>query len=224
MLKRSVLLFILLFVFIGCKESSLNIKVRYDQIRGLQEGDRVIFEKNQIGNVTTIFYSSDGHYLVDLTIKESFANVVTDNSKFFISRDFHNSREKAIEIIRTTGGGTPLKNGAKVEGSTIHSAFFNKIGRDLEKGLGDLKKHFEQFFEDLKNIPESDEVKKLEKELERLAEEMKRSGKSVREKIEKDVLPKLRKEIEKLRKRLKELGRDDEIERIDLQMKKFREI
>ncbi|MDY7031922.1 MAG: hypothetical protein SVY10_08430 [Thermodesulfobacteriota bacterium] len=224
MLKRIVIPFVLLILFIGCEESTLNIKVRYDQIHGLKENDRVIFEKNHIGSVTSISYTSGGYYTVGLAIKEDFSNAATENSQFFITRDFRNTERKAIEIVQSPKGGVPLEEGIIVGGSHGQSTFFSEIGKDLEKGLDDLKKHFETFFKELKKIPESDEVKKLEKELEHLAEEMKRSGESVRKKIEKDVLPKLRQEIEKLRKRLHELGREDEIERLDHQMEKIREI
>ena len=224
MSRKSVVPFMLLFFFLGCRESSLNIKITYDQIHGLQKGDRVIFEKNPIGKVDSISYSTEGHYLVDLTIEPGFANIAKENSRFIITKDSHDSSQKVVKIIQAKNGGTPLKNGTIVKGSDMHSAFFQQMGKDLEEGLGDLKNHFEQFIEDLKKIPESDEVKKLEKELESLAEEMKRSGESVRKKIEKDIVPKLRQEIEELRKRLHKLGRDDEIERLDHQMEKIREI
>ncbi len=213
-----------LFFWWGCNEGDVNIKVRCDQIQGLREGDLVIFERNRIGKVTGVSYSVDGHYMVDLAIKKDFANAATEYSKFFIIGDPQNKGKKAIEMIHSRRGGTPLKDGATVEGSSKSSAAFSRMGDDVEKGLEDLKEHFEQFFEDLRGVPESQEFKKLEKELERLAEEMKRSGKSAREKIEKELLPRLKEEIEKLRKQLRKFGREKELEPLETQMEKIMEI
>lgn len=213
-----------LFFLAGCKEGDLNIKVRCDQIQGLTEGDLVIFEQNRIGKVTGISYLVDGHYMVDLAIKKDFANAVTDYSKFFIIGDPQNKGKKAIEMIHTRRGGTPLKDGATVEGCTKPSAVFSRMGDDFEKGLEDLKQHFEQFFEDLRGVPESQEFKKLEKELERLAEEMKRSGTSAREKIEKELLPRLKQEIDRLRKQLRKFGREKELEPLETQIEKIMKI
>ena len=224
MLKTIQILLMLPLVFFGCKGSDVNIKLRCDQIQGLREGDRVIFEQNRIGKVTGVFYSVDGHYMVDLAIKKDFANAATEYSKFFIIGDPQNKAKKAIEMIQTRTGGSPLKNGVTVEGSTKSSAAFSRMGDDFEKGLEDLKEHFERFFEELRGVPESQEFKKLEKELERLAEEMKRSGKSAREKIQKELLPRLKQEIEKLRKQLRKFGREKELDPLETQMQKIREI
>lgn len=224
MLKRILILLMLPLVFWGCKKTDVNIKVRCDQIQGLREGDRVIFEQNRIGDVTGVFYSVDGHYMVDLAIKKDFANAATEYSKFFIIGDPQNNGRKAIEMIQTQTGGSPLKNGVTVEGSTKSSAAFSRMGDDFEKGLEDLKEHFERFFEELRGVPESQEFKKLEKELERLAEEMKRSGKSAQEKIQKELLPRLKQEIEKLRKQLRKFGREKELDPLETQMEKIREI
>jgi septal ring factor EnvC (AmiA/AmiB activator) len=90
---------------------------------------------------------------------------------------------------------------------------FDQVEGDLEKGLENLKKEFEQFSGD---ITESEEFKKLKKELDRLAEELKRVGESAREKIEKELLPRLKEEIEKLRKRLQELGREEAVEPLEI--------
>lgn len=224
MLKRILILLIVPFVFLGCHKNALNIKIRYDEIQGLKEGDWVIFRKNHVGQVTGIFYSADGYYVAELAIKSDFANAATENSKFPIVGDPRNKAEKAIEIIQSRPGGSPLQEGAVVEGSTKPVAIFGQISDKFDKGLEDLKDQFERFFEDLRRVPESKEFKKLEEELQRLAEEMKRSRKSMREKIQKEVLPQLRREIEKLRERLLKFGREEEIEPLETQMKEILEI
>ena len=224
MLKKIVILLVLPLVFWSCKESGLNLKVRYDQIEGLKEGDRVISKQNHIGKVAGVSYSEDGYYMADLAMKKDLANAATEHSRFLIIADPQNREKKAIEMIQARKGGAPLQNGAIVDGSARSLPFFNKVRDDFEKGLQDLKKRFEQFSEDLGSVPESEEFKKLEKELERMAEEIKRSGKSARKKIQKELLPWLQQEIEKLRKHLRKFGREKELEPLEIQMKRITEI
>ena len=57
-----------------------------------------------------------------------------------------------------------------------------------------------------------------------LAEEMKRSGESVREKVEQELLPRLKQEIEKLRERLQKFGREEEVEELETQLERIRQI
>ena len=83
--------------------------------------------------MTGVSYSVDGHYIVDLAIKKEFANAATEYSKFFIIEDPQNKAKKAIEMINTRRGGSPLRDGATVEGSTKSSAVFSRIGDDFEK-------------------------------------------------------------------------------------------
>jgi hypothetical protein len=161
--------------------------------------------------------------MVDLAIKKDFANAATEYSKFFIIEDPQNKGKKAVEMIHVQRGGSPLKDGATVQGSTKSSAVLSRMEDDFEKGLEDLEEYFERFFEDLRGVPESQEFKKLEKELERLAEEMKRSGKSAQEKIQKELLPRLKQEIEKLRKQLRKFGRERELEPLETQIEKIME-
>jgi hypothetical protein len=132
----------LILGFCGCKESGLDVTIKYDQIQGLQEGDRVIFEQNYIGEVTRISYSEDGYYTVDVEIRTAFANAGTEHSKFFITDDPKNKGRKAIEIIQARKGGLPLEEGATVEGSSKTSAVFSPTGESLEKKFEDIKKGF----------------------------------------------------------------------------------
>jgi paraquat-inducible protein B len=190
----------------------------------LKEGDRVLFEQNHIGEVTGIFYSADGYYVVGVAIDRAFANAVTEHSKFFVIKDPLSGEKRAIEMVQTRKGGSPLQDGATVQGSIKSSGIFSQKGEDFEKGLESFKEQFERFFEDLRSVPESEELRELEKELERLAEEMKRSSKAVREKIQKELLPRLKEEIEKLREQLQKFGREDELEPLETQMEKNMQI
>jgi len=222
MLRRILILVILFLVFGGCEEGVLNFKIKYDQIQGLEEGAMVIFEKNHIGKVARIFYTKEGYYLVHVAIRKAFANAATEDARFFITDDPKNKGKKAIEIIQTRKGGLPIKNGAMVEGSNKASAVFSEMEQRLERRVEDIGKAFNDLFEELQGVPESEEFKKLEGELERLAKEMKRSGESMRKKIEQEWLPSLKQEMEKLRERLQELGREQEVDDLEIQLEKIR--
>lgn len=211
-------------LLLGCRQSSLNFKIRYDQIQGLKKGDRVIFEQNDIGIVTDVSYSVDAYYMVDVSIKKDFANAATEHSVFFITTDPQNKNKKAVEMIQLRKGGSPLQEGVIVFGSTKSSAIFNQMWGDLEKKIEVFKNDFDQFLENLREIPESEKFKTLEKELDRLAEDMKRSSEAVQEKIRKDLLPKLRDELEKLREKLQESGREDELKPLETKVEKIRGI
>ena len=224
MVKKFLMLLLVSLVFLGCEETGLNLKVRYDQIQGLNEGDRVIFEQNHIGQVTGIFYSEEGYYLVDVVIRKDFANAATDHSKFLIRWDPEAEGKKAIEISQSPKGGTLLTEGATVIGTTRASPRSNQLWGDFGKTLDDLKKQLEEFADDLRKIPESEEFKKLEKELERLLEEMKKSGDAAREKIEEEILPQIKREMEKLKERLRRLDREEEVKPLEVQMEKLRKL
>jgi paraquat-inducible protein B len=222
--KKILMLLLVPLVFLGCRETGLNLKVRYYQIQGLNEGDRVIFEQNHVGQVAGIFYSEEGYYLVDVVIRKDFANAATDYSKFLITWDPEKEGKRAIEITQNPRGGTPLTDGAIVIGTARASPRSNQPWGDFGKTLDDLKKQLEEFADDLRKIPESEEFKKLQKELERLLEEMKKSGDAAREKIEKEVLPRIKRELEKLKETLRRLGREEEVKPLEVQMEKLREL
>jgi paraquat-inducible protein B len=216
MVKKILMLLMVALVFLGCKDTGLNLKVRYDQIQGLNEGDRVIFEQNHVGQVAGIFFSEEGVYLVDVVIRKDFENAATEHSKFLITWDPEKEGKKAIEITQSPRGGTLLTDGATVIGTTRASPRSDQLWGDFGKTLDDLKKQLEEFADDLRKIPESEEFKKLEKELEHLLEEMKKSGNAAREKIEKEILPRIKQEMEELKERLRRLGREEEVKPLEV--------
>jgi gas vesicle protein len=208
----------------GFFDNPLEFKIRFDQLEGLKEGDRIIFEYNHIGKVSHVSYSKGAYYIADVEISQNFRKAVTENSRFFIITDPGNNRHKAIEMIHLRKGGLLLEGGAVVEGSTRLSALLDHAGGNLEKTMAGLKRYLNQFSEDMRRLPETKEFKKLQRELERLLEEMKRSGSEFREKIQKEVLPRLQEEIEKLKKRLGKTGREKEVKPLEVKMEEMRKI
>ncbi len=210
MSKKIVVLVTLSLLFFGFKATGLNLTIRFSEIDGLKESNRVLFERNHVGDITSVVYTKDGNYLVNISIKKAFTNAVTQHSKFFITADPQHEGRKVIEIMQLKEGGKPLKDGDIIEGSSEYSALFGEMLDELEKKLEALKKQFEKFPDDLREIPKSDEYKKLKKELERLSEEMKKVEEAAREKIQKGIFPRLKQELENLRERLRKFRQDEE--------------
>ena len=204
MVKRWWILFILVLMVSGCIQRGLNIKIKYDHINGLEKGDRVVFEGNSIGHVSSIYHTRDGYFLIAVSINRNFANAVTEHSRFSIIDDTANRGDKAVEMTRVRRGGRLLKDGEIVDGVTRASAFFEKAREDLEKAVDELKKQFGEFSKELKNIPENKEFREFKRDLEELPEKIKRAGKEAREKIETEIIPKLRKEMEQLKREFME--------------------
>ncbi len=202
MIKKFIVFLGFILSIAACQDKGLNLHITFDRIQGLKGDDRVIFEQSQIGRVIGVKYVENGYFMVHVEINREFAMAVTEHSRFFIEIDPADKTKKAIEMIQATKGGAPLKDGATVSGSGKHSALFNQKWDSFETGIEDLKKKFQEFSDQLRDIPEGDAYKELEKGIGRLSEEIKRAGEMAREKIEKEMLPQLKEELEKLRERL----------------------
>ena len=211
MLKKMFCSFILIlpFIFSACSENNLEFKIRFDKVQGLKKGNRVVFEQNHIGDVNRVVYTDQGDFLVDVSIFHDFVASATEHSRFTIISDPRDQENKAIEMIHVREGGSLLNNNSTVEGTTQTAILFHKIFEGIEKGLRTFDEQVEQFSEDFKDIPESDEFKKLENEYNRLTEGLKQAGQAARKKIETELLPQLRKEMEMLRRELDKLNREE---------------
>ena len=141
-----LLIVYLTFGLFACEESGLNMHIRFDQVMGLKVDDRVIFESNSIGQVTRVFYTQAGDYLVDIIIQEDFAHAATENARFYIIKDPQTADNKAIEMIQIRQGGAPLADGSTVEGATRSSAVFQKMFENFDQQTGKLGKQFEKLW------------------------------------------------------------------------------
>lgn len=222
MLKRVLVLLLLPLISLGCKADGLNLKIRYDQVHGLQKGDQVIFEQHPVGIVTGVSYKDNGDYLVSVVIKKDSNAVVTEHTRFFIADDPVRHDHKAVEVAQIRPGGSLLKNQATVEGSTRASVFFDQIKSGFEKGFENLKKELEQFSQELSKVPESEAFKKLKNKLKDMAGEIEQSGKAARKEIEQQWLPRLKHELEKLKERLQKLGREDELKPLEIELERIK--
>ena len=221
-MKKIYLIFIWVVILLfACEETGLDLKIRFDDIQGLQADNRVLFESNLVGRVIRVFYAQEGFYWVNLIIKEDFANAATEYSQFYVIEDPQVEGKKAVEIMLLRNGGKPLADGAEVEGSTRSAAVYQKMLQTFDKQAGEIGQQLQKFFEDLKKLPESDEVKQLQRDLEELGRAMEEAGKATRDKIENEIVPMMKEELERLKKRLENFGREKEVEPLEEQLEKL---
>lgn len=203
---------VLMIPCLGCSQD-LNFKIIFDDISGLKEGDRILWESSHIGDVKEISYNSDGNFELAVTIFPDFKDKATSATRFIIVADPGREGNKALMVVEIEKGGEPLENGTRVKGSTSWEIWEDQI-----------KNKWNQFMEDLERLPEEAWYKKLQEEMEEFAKTLKRSGKEAREKLKKDIIPQLEKALEELKSRLKNQGREKEVEPLEEQMKEIRQI
>lgn len=99
-----------------------------------------------------------------------------------------------------------------------------QLEADLESTLDDLSEQFSQWSEEMQQLPDSQELKKMEESLDRLADEMARSQEAVREKIQNEVIPEIQKRLDRLRQSLEPYDRQYEIDPMDRQLNEMRRL
>jgi hypothetical protein len=203
---------ILAVLGVGCT-ADLNLKIIFDDIGGLKQGDRVLREGNHIGEVKEISYNQQGKFELSIDIFPEFKSVATDRTRFVIVSDPGREGHEALEVVQIDRGGVPLQSGTRVKGSTPWEAWGDQV-----------KQKWDQFLEDLKRLPEEAWYRKLQQEMEELAKTLKQSGKEVREKLKREIIPQLEKALEEMKSRLKSQGRGKDAEPLEEQMKEIRKI
>lgn len=96
-----------------------------------------------------------------------------------------------------------------------------KLDRQLEATLDDLSAQFNSFADELGKVPDSQEVKQLEESLKQFVDEFQKAQQEVQGHLRNEIIPQLRMKLERLRKQLKKEGREEELEKIDEQVKKL---
>lgn len=208
----------------ACAQPDLSLTVGYERVNGLTRGDRVLKDRTEIGRVADLAYSGEGAFQVKVVIRREFRQAATENSRFTIIADPAAPERRAIEMLQVRPGGAPLADGTKVAGATGYSARLEQFLSGVEQNLGGLQTQLNAFGEELRRIPESEAVRKLEQRMAEFVAQLQQAGRETREKLLEEVLPRLEKEVEALRKRLQDLGREEEIGPLERQWENLREI
>jgi len=201
--------------FAGCNLTSHSFKIRFNDIQGLRKDDRVFFDNTAIGEVTDIKYTDTGSYLVDVTIGDQFSSLPKDSSTFYIDSDPQAASRRAIKIIQIKEGGNIVKKDAVVDGQPKYFAIYGQIAAKFRKNIQDLDSGLTDFFNDLKNLSESEQIKRIEKQLDEILAEIGNLSQEMKHKLETEVLPRIKEHIEDLKRRLKKNGSRDKLEPVE---------
>lgn len=222
MTRNVMTLALVAIILLACRSNSILINITFDEVSGIEKGDRVLFQGNKAGNVTDVQYHQNGKYTVQVEIDKGFANAVTEYSQFYIIDDPGPKGLKGIDVRLEREGGTPLADGSMVIGVPPDMGLAERIQKELDAGLGFIKKQIDRFEKDFQSLPESQAYKDLKKAIEDLASEIEIKEKQARESIKREWLPKIQRELEELRKRLKQMGREDELAPLDREVDRIR--
>ena len=214
-------LFICLPTLVGFEGDCLHITVCFQQVHGLVAGDRVLLNQDAVGLVETLTYTTSGQFQVILALEKRFGHLVTTHSRFIIGDDIGVTPKKAIIIIQTKRGGTPIQDGAIVDGSDRYTVILEDMKHDIEESLSLLKQELDRLSKDLQKLPENQRFEALKKELKEIVDKLISAGEETKQKIRQEILPLLQKEMEKLRKHLRKYGREEEMAPLDKEMKKI---
>ncbi len=176
-----LVIFSVLLLLWGCQDNSLNLQVRYPEILGLQQDDPVYFEQNVVGKVTKVLYTSQGDYLVYVSIAPAFINAATVDSKFFIDSDPMDKQGKAVTIVQEIPGGKVLKRGATVQGSVRAATLSDILNDFIQNATGteyDLQEALEKLKQSLNATSQkigkelADRLDDLSRQLQKFSDEM----------------------------------------------------
>lgn len=223
-MKSRILLIFTAICLLGCNQGGLKMKVRFDDTGGLKSGDRVYHQEEVVGVVTDVIETDEKKYLAALTLKREVAAKATRQNRFYIDQDPKDGNRLAVVMVAGQSGGAPLENGDVIDGSSKSFVFFHHLQEDVQKSLQDVMSQFDQFSRNLKKIPESEEFRQIEKDLKALVNKMVASGEAAKKTIQNEIIPELEKQIKVLKDKLKALGRENEVEPLEVEVEKLRSI
>jgi hypothetical protein len=215
MIKNIFFLTITALVLIGCIGATHNFMIRFDDIQGLRENDRVFFDKTAIGEVTGIEYTDTENYLVSVAVEDQFSSLTKDSSTFYIDSNPETEDRKAIRIIQIKDGGNIIKKDAIVEGQSKYSAIYGQIANKFRKNVHVLESEINEFFKGLQNLSESEQIKQIERQLDKILAEIENLSVEIKHKLETEILPRIKQQIEGLRRRLEEIGKEEKLKYVD---------
>lgn len=193
---------VLSFIVWGCGDGGPTLNVRYEDVGGLSEKDRVLAANVPVGEVTGIVKKGENDYTVHVKIRKDYARWAMEDVAFTIVPDPEKKGRRALNMERQGKQGPLGRDGASPEGAAAVAEGNGRAWEEFEKGVREFKKELDAFSKEIGKIPESEEFQRLKKEIERIGNELKRSGKAAREKMEKEILPELERRFEELKEKI----------------------
>ena len=199
----------------------LQINVLYDRTDGLKQNDPVLWNQQKIGRVHSVKQNVQDQASVQLQIRKDFSDKVTDESRFVIQADPQRKGESFVKMVNLSEKGNPLPSGTAVEGSTYFSLQVEKTQRGFESWRDKLEGELERLEEGLGQLSLMESFKELEREMDYWLNKLGQAGAETREYFKKEVLPRLKEALGELKKRLRQLGKDKEVETLEVKLDKL---
>ena len=197
---KAVFILLSTLVFFGFTPADRHLTIRFKKIYGLQTGDRLLFDKNHIGEVEEVAYGKDGFFDVAVSVKSGFVNAATEHTVFTIADDQGRPGKKAVELLQTTTGGTVLQEGTVVIGAGDLPQS-EKPGIYAEEKLNDLKRELDRLQGEMHRFRNSEQYRELKRDLAEIAGQLKKAEKETREKIQNELIPLLNRKLEEFKKK-----------------------
>ena len=215
MIKNIFFSAITALVLIGCIGTTHNFKIRFNDIQGLRENDRVFFDKTAIGKVTGIEYTDTGNYLVSVAVEDQFSSLPKASNTFYIDSNPETEGQKAVRIIQIKDGGNIIEKNTIVEGQSKYVAIYGQIANKFRKNIHVMESEINDFFKGLQYLSESEQIKQIERQLDKILAEIENLSMEMKHKLETEILPRIKKLVEELRRRLEGIGKEEKLEYVD---------
>jgi hypothetical protein len=219
-----ILPLIFVYVLAAACVGGLQLTVLYDRTGGLKKNDPVLWNEQKIGKVQSVKQNVQGQASVQLQIRKDFSDKVTNESRFVIQADPQRQGQNLVNMVNLSEKGNPLPSGTAVEGSTYLSLQLEKTERGLEAWRKQLERELERWEEELSQLPERESYKELEREMDYWLNKLGQAGVETREYFKEEVLPRLEEALRELRKRLRQLGKEKQIETLEVKLDKLKSI
>ena len=203
---------------------SLHFTVYYDRDEGLKQDDPVLWNQQEIGKVHSVTQNPQGRIAVGLRIGRDFREKVTHESRFLIQADPQHHGQSFVEMVNFAEKGKPLPHGAEVEGSTYLSLQLEKTGRGLTVWSELLEQELERWEKELRQLPLEEWYQELESQMDYWLKELEQAGMETHKYFQEEVLPRLKEAVRELRKRLRDLGKEKEVETLEIKLEKLKSI
>ena len=220
--RFSILPLIFVYVLAAACVGSLQLTVLYDRTEGLKQNDPVLWNEQKIGKVQSVKQNGQDLASVQLEISKAFSDKVTDESRFLIQADPRSRGDSFVRMVNLSEKGNPLPSGTAVEGSTYLSLQLERTAKGLEAWREQLERELERWEKELSQLPERESYKELEREMDYWLNKLGQAGVETREYFKEEVLPRLEEALRELRKRLRQLGKEKEIETLEVKLDKLK--
>jgi hypothetical protein len=211
-----------LLLLVSCS-NELGVTVLYDSPAGLQPDDPVHWQEQQIGTVSAVSVNKQGRIAVAVKIQPAFRDKVTDQCRFVLRQKGLQGGRHDIDLTCLAEGGTPLSNGAEVEGLTTWGLLLEQGRQGLRAWSERMKNDLERWQQALKQLPLEAWAGELEQRMTYWTRELKQAGEETQRFFKQEVLPTLEEALKNFRQRLPSQERN-KAEKLERQLEALKRI